>query len=46
MPRLVDVEEDENGDGVHEGGVELEVGVVGAHVVAPAHDSCKARLRL
>ncbi len=36
---LVDLEEDEDGDGVHEGGVELEVGVVRANVVAAAHDA-------
>ena len=39
MSRLIDLEQDENRDGVHEGGVELEVRVVRANVVTPAHDS-------
>ena len=38
LPGLVDLEQDEDGDRVHEGRVELEVGVVGADVVARAHD--------
>ena len=43
MTRLVDIEEDEDGDGVHEGRVELEVGVVRADVVAAAHDAWNER---
>ena len=38
LPGLVDLEQDEDGDGVHEGRVELEVGVVWADVVTCAHD--------
>jgi hypothetical protein len=34
LPELVDLEHAEDGDGVHEGGVKLEVGVVGADVIA------------
>ncbi len=34
LPELVDLEHAEDGDGVHEGGVKLEVGMVGTDVVA------------
>ena len=37
MSGLVDLEQDQDGDGVHEGSVELEVRVVRTHVVAPTH---------
>ena len=34
MPKLVDLEHTKDGNGVHEGGVKLKVGVIGADVVA------------
>ena len=43
MPCLIDGEQNENGDGVHEGSVELEVRVVWAHVITSTHDPQKVQ---
>ena len=39
MTRLVDFQKDEDRNGVHEGRVELEVGVIGTDMVATRHDA-------
>jgi DNA integrity scanning protein DisA with diadenylate cyclase activity len=43
LPELVYLEHAENSDGVHEGGIKLEVGVVWAYVIATCN---KARILL